>query len=137
MDSGQLTALTSCHDVSQLTSCNIESGDIILMEWIVWEVLVSIFWLFLSSKEFLFPCLEILTNSESGSGENDFIVCLSKVKSVLVSVTSESVDVVDFIGDVWFGRIISSICWWLLLNLLQEELISLFLLGFCFFHVFL
>lgn len=53
MNSGELSALTGCDDVPELTTSNIKSGDIILMEWVVLEVLVGILWLLLSTEELL------------------------------------------------------------------------------------
>jgi len=69
------------------------------VERIVWQILVSILGFFLTTEEFLLSCLEILTNSKSCRSENNFIVALSEMKSILVPVAGKAINVIDFVGD--------------------------------------
>lgn len=104
------------------------------MEWIVGKVFIGFLWLFLTAEEFLFASVQILDNTKSGSCENDFIIGLSEMKAVLVSVTGITVNMLDLISELGLRCIELSISWWLLKDLLEEELLSLLLLGFTFFH---
>lgn len=103
--SRHFTALSSGDDVPVLSSCDINGGDIILMSWPVRKILVSILVLLTSSKESLLSSGEILDDSESGSGKHDLIVVLSEVKHRLVSISRESIDMIDLISAVWYGWI--------------------------------
>lgn len=137
MNCRQFTALTSSHDVSKLATCNVERGNIILMEGVVWEVLVGILWFFVAAKEFLLSSFKILTNSKSSSCEDNLIIGLAEVNTVLVPVASETIDMVNFVGNIRLACVEGVPFWRLLNDLFQEELISLFFFRFCFIHVFL
>ena len=125
MHGRHLTTFSSSDDVSQLSSGNVEGSDIVLMEWPVLEVLVSIFFFFDTSKESLLSCFNILDDTKSGSWENDLIVVFSKVADSLVSVSREPIDVVNLIRTVWLGVVPVDIVWGLFSDLLEECLISL------------
>jgi hypothetical protein len=131
MDSGHLTALTSGNDVSVLSTSDINCGDIILMDWPLWKVLVGVLVFLTSSEESLLSSGKILDNTKCSSGEHDLVIILSEVKAGFVSITSETVYMVDFVSTVWsseLGWVCHSSGWWLLSDLLQKEL---FLWGFC------
>ena len=125
MHGRHLTTFSSSDDVSQLSSGNVEGSDIVLMEWPVLEVLVSIFFFFDTSKESLLSCFNILDDTKSGSWEDDLIVVFSKVADSLVSVSGEPIDVVNLIRTVWLGVVPVDIFWGLFSDLLEECLISL------------
>jgi len=127
MNGGHLTALSSGNYVSELTSCNIQRGHIILMVWPALEVLLSLLILLDSSKESLFATCQVLHNSKSSSWEDDLAIVLSKVEDCLVSVSREPVHMIDLVGTVRLAWIAGDAGWCLLSDLLQEGLSILFL----------
>ena len=101
MDRGHLAAFSGCNDVPSLTSSNIDASNVILMEWPVFLVLISILFFLYASKELLLASLKVLNDSECGTRENDLVVVFSEMEHVLVSITSEPMDVINLIKAVW------------------------------------
>ena len=134
MDSRHFATLSCRNYVSEFSSCDVKSGDVILVVSVVWQVLVCILWLFLTSKEFLFSCFEILTNSKSCGCENDLVVSFSEVDSILIPVASKSIDVVNLESNIWFRRIIRVSFRRSFVNEFQESLIALLFLRYLFVH---
>ena len=126
--------LSSCNNVSKFSTSNIQCRDIILVERIIWQVFIRILRLFLATKEFLFSSFKILTNSKSSSCENDLIIWFSKMNAILVPITSETVNVIDFESNIWLWRIIRILFRRLFVNEFQESLIALFFLWYFFIH---
>ena len=126
--------LSSCNNVSKFSTSNIECGDIVLMERIIWQVFIGILRLFLATKEFLFSSFKILTNSKSSSCENYLIIWFSKMNTILVPITSETVNVIDFVSNIWLWRVIRILFRRLFVNEFQESLIALFFLWYFFIH---
>lgn len=104
------------------------------MEWVVGQVLVGILWLFLTTEEFLLAGLKILTNSKGSSREDNLIISLSEVQTVLVSVTCESINVVNLECNIWLRCVELISIRWLLIDHLQKGLVALFLLRYFFIH---
>jgi len=122
MDSRHLSAFSSCNDVSQLSSSNIETSDIILMVWPTCNVLICVLLFLSTSKESLLSRGKILDDTEGSGHEDNLIVVLSKVEASLVSVSRKSVDVVNLVSTIWPRWIAHYVLWWLFVDLLQEEL---------------
>lgn len=126
VNSGHFTALTSSNDVSVLSSSDIKSGDIVLMDWPVWKILFSVLVFFTTTEESLLSSGQVLDNGESGSRKHDLIVVFSEIGASLVSISRETVNMLNFVSAVWFaklGWVSNSSGWRLLIDLLQEELL--------------
>lgn len=136
MTSRKLSTLTSGNNISELSSSNIKSCDIILMERVVLHVLFGIFWFFTSSKEFLLSCFEILTNSYGSCCKNNFIIIFSEMKSIFVSISWKTIDMINLVGMFRFGWIIGNVSRRLFIDLLKEGLISFFFFRCFFWHFF-
>jgi len=98
------------------------------MEWVILLVLISILIFFNSTEEFLLSSGEILNDSKTSGSEDDFVVILAEVKSILVSITRKTVDMLNFKGLIRLGWVTLDIRVCLLIDLLKEELLSLLLL---------
>jgi len=122
MDSRHLSTFSSCNDVSEFSSGNIETSDIILMIWPARNVLILILLFLSTSKESLFSRGKVLDDTKGSSHEDNLIVVLSKVETSLVSVSSKSVDVVNLVSTIRPRWIAYCALWWLFVDLLQEEL---------------
>jgi len=71
------------------------------MEWPVFLVLLSHLIFLFASKELLLASLKVLNNSKSGARENDLVVIFSEMEHVLVSISSEPMDVINLIHAIW------------------------------------
>tara|TARA_B110000285_G_C14786507_1_gene450998 strand:- start:67 stop:534 length:468 start_codon:yes stop_codon:yes gene_type:complete len=105
MNGGHFTAFTRGNDVSVFSSGDIEGCDIILMDWPVRKILLSVFIFLTSTEESLLSSLQILNDGKGGSREHDLGVILTEVGTGLVSVSGETINVVDLIGTVWLTEL--------------------------------
>lgn len=136
MNGGKFTTFASGDNISEFSSCNIQGGNVILMERVIGKIFISIFRFFMASKEFLLSSFKILTNSKCSSCENDLIIGLAEVKTILVPISGKTINMVDHISYIWFGWVILVSFRWFLNDLFQEELISFFFHGCFLLHMF-
>ena len=126
-------------DVSLSRLADAQIGDIVLMATPVSLVLLLLLRLFETSEESLFVGGDILDDSKSCRHVEDLIVALSKVEARLVSISRESVNMVDLVSHLWLLReTLSAEVWrWNLIDLSQEMLESIVFVGstvsFCMF----
>jgi hypothetical protein len=125
MHCGHFTTFSGGNDVSMLSSSDVNGSDVILMDWPLREIFICVFVFFTSTEESLLSCFQILNNTEGSSRKHDLVVILTEVKTSFVSISSETINMIDFVSTVWFTKlrwILNSSGWRLFSDLLQEEL---------------
>jgi len=127
MDRGELSTLTSRDNVTVFSTGNVETGDVVLVDRPVFQILVAILVFLDSSEVLLLARAQILDDSKCSCWKDNLVVILAEVAHSLVAVSRVSIDVIDLVGVVGLGWVTSDTIWCLLVDLLKEELFSLLL----------
>lgn len=119
------TAFACGDNVPTFSMSQREISDIVLMCWEVSHIFWLSFCLFSASKELLGVVFQILDNTESGRHEDDLVISLSEIKARLISITSISIDVLDFVSMVRpIMYLLSSILIWNSFVDVSEEMLD-------------